>query len=369
MPDAAEYRFGQIHIDVARNSTDDFNPFHDPHRFDRILATPTPADRPRLSARVPLPVFPGRASAVAVRRPGCAGGATLSQLQFHLRPTPCARRSPARSSQADRPEDRPARIVERVLVKKSGRAVLLVRIRDTPEPVVVAAGDLPLAVDLRWLRPRGAAGHAMVPHKRSSSTRPTPRTSRRSAVDQALLLRRDCREGPLPRALPCALASCALLEAGLERGPRLRCRPDGVRRAPHQRGPGGWQLRCAATNVLHILARGPTTVAAAGLGGRRTRAPALPLRRPRAGSAGVYAADIDLAPLQAIAATRHPEALATMIADDRHKRALRPTSRPAATAAGARRRAVAAAWRVTPPTLAAVRLPEGHRSGRTPEYI
>ena len=42
MPDTAEYSFGQIHIDGARNSTDDFNPFHDPNRFDRILRNPYP---------------------------------------------------------------------------------------------------------------------------------------------------------------------------------------------------------------------------------------------------------------------------------------------------------------------------------------
>jgi hypothetical protein len=32
--------FHQIHIDIARNSTDDFNPFHDPLRWHRISANP-----------------------------------------------------------------------------------------------------------------------------------------------------------------------------------------------------------------------------------------------------------------------------------------------------------------------------------------
>ena len=34
------YRFDQTHIDVARNSTDDFNPFHDPQRWQRIAGNP-----------------------------------------------------------------------------------------------------------------------------------------------------------------------------------------------------------------------------------------------------------------------------------------------------------------------------------------
>ncbi len=33
-------RFQPIHIDVARNATDDFNPFHDKHRWQRIVANP-----------------------------------------------------------------------------------------------------------------------------------------------------------------------------------------------------------------------------------------------------------------------------------------------------------------------------------------
>ena len=34
------YCFQQIHIDVARNSTDDFNPFHDPNKWDVVRQNP-----------------------------------------------------------------------------------------------------------------------------------------------------------------------------------------------------------------------------------------------------------------------------------------------------------------------------------------
>lgn len=33
-------RFQPIHIDVARNATDDFNPFHDKHRWHRVVGNP-----------------------------------------------------------------------------------------------------------------------------------------------------------------------------------------------------------------------------------------------------------------------------------------------------------------------------------------
>ena len=37
---APTYVFQQIHLDVARNATDDFNPFHDPHRWHHIRHNP-----------------------------------------------------------------------------------------------------------------------------------------------------------------------------------------------------------------------------------------------------------------------------------------------------------------------------------------
>ncbi len=32
--------FDQFHVDVARNSTDDFNPFHDPQRWRQVVGNP-----------------------------------------------------------------------------------------------------------------------------------------------------------------------------------------------------------------------------------------------------------------------------------------------------------------------------------------
>ena len=35
-----EYCYQQIHIDAARNATDDFNPFHDQKKWNRIHGNP-----------------------------------------------------------------------------------------------------------------------------------------------------------------------------------------------------------------------------------------------------------------------------------------------------------------------------------------
>jgi hypothetical protein len=40
VPQPGQYCFEQLHIDVARNTTDDFNPFHDPRRWQRVRGNP-----------------------------------------------------------------------------------------------------------------------------------------------------------------------------------------------------------------------------------------------------------------------------------------------------------------------------------------
>ena len=37
---AKDFCFQQIHIDVARNATNDYNPFHDPHKYQLIRGNP-----------------------------------------------------------------------------------------------------------------------------------------------------------------------------------------------------------------------------------------------------------------------------------------------------------------------------------------
>jgi hypothetical protein len=305
MPDPAEYRFGQIHIDVARNSTDDFNPFHDPNRFDRILGNP-----------YPLPIVLGFQleclCGFLVERVRCGGderegGDALRFRNFQftfadalwcdeactieVKPTAVRTDPPARSN--------------RVLVKKSGRAVLLGQIRDTGEPVVPAAGSLPLAVDLNQAPDRTALpGTPWFLKRKFLNTSNAKNFLAGSLVDQAYYFDEIAGKVRFPELFPCALASCALLEKAWSDGHDFMADPM-VYVAHAISVDRGLATALRSNDVLHVLTRGPTVVA----GSRALGGSDLALARYHCAGLlrdqGVlYAADIDLAPLHAIAGTR-----------------------------------------------------------------
>ena len=304
MPDTAEYRFGQIHIDVARNSTDDFNPFHDPNRFDRILRNP-----------YPLPIVLGFQleclCGYLVERLRHAGEGYDSDDPLRFRnfnftfadalwcDEVCSIEIKPTAVRTD-----PPALSNRVLVKKSGRAVLLGQIRDTSGPIVGPAADLPLAVDLRHAPDRAMVGGTPWFLKRKFlNTSNAKNFLAGSLVDQAYYLDEIIGKVRFPELFPCALASCALLEKAWSDGHDFMANPM-VYVAHAISVDRGLATALRSNDVLHVLARGPTVVA----GSRALGGSDLALARYHC--AGLvrdqrllYAADIDLAPLHAIAGT------------------------------------------------------------------
>ena len=307
MPDAAEYRFGQVHIDVARNSTDDFNPFHDPCRFDRILGNP-----------YPLPIVLGFQleclCGFLVER--LRDGAEEQDLQAGLRfrnfqftfadalwcDEACTIEVKPTAVRTD-----PPALSNRVLVKKSGRAVLLGQVRDTAEPAVGVAEDLPLAVDLRRAPDRAVLpGTGWFLKRKFLNTSNAKNFLAGSLVDQAWYFDEIAEKVRFPELFPCALASCALLEKAWSDGHDFMADPM-VYVAHAISVDRGLAAALRSNDVLHVLARGPTVVA----GTRALGGSDLALQRYHC--AGLvhdqrvlYCADIDLAPLHAIADARRP---------------------------------------------------------------
>lgn len=307
MPNAALYRFGQIHIDVARNSTDDFNPFHDPNRFDRILVNP-----------YPLPIVLGFQleclCAFLVERL-CGGGdegdparaLRFRNFQFTFadalwRDEACTIEVKPTAVRTD-----PPALSNRVLVKKSGRAVLLGQIRDTPEPVVAAAGDIPFSLDLRRAPDRAVLpGSPWFLKRKFLNTSNAKNFLAGSLVDQAFYFDEIAEKVRFPEIFPCALASCALLEKAWSEGHDFMAEP--MVYVAHAISVDRTLAAALRSNdALHILVRGPAVVA----GSRALGGSDLVLQRYHC--AGLvhdqrllFAADIDLAPLNAIALTRRP---------------------------------------------------------------
>jgi hypothetical protein len=307
MPHAAEHRFAQIHIDVARNSTDDFNPFHDPNRFDRILGNP-----------YPLPIILGFqleclcAFLVERLRDGATArqhdhGLRFRNFQFTFadalwRDEACTIEVKPTAVRTD-----PPALSNRVLVKKSGRAVLLGQVRDTAEPAVGVAEDLPLAVDLRRAPDRAVLpGTGWFLKRKFLNTSNAKNFLAGSLVDQAWYFDEIAEQVRFPELFPCALASCALLEKAWSDGHDFMADPM-VYVAHAISVDRGLAAALRSNDVLHVLARGPTVVA----GTRALGGSDLALQRYHC--AGLvhdqrvlYCADIDLAPLHAIADARRP---------------------------------------------------------------
>jgi len=270
-----EHRFGQIHIDVARNSTDDFNPFHDPHRFDRILANPYPQP---IVLGFQLESCAASWSSACGRRRRAERDPTLRFRNFQFTFADALWRDEACTIDVKpTPEDRPARVVERVLVKKGGRASCSAGPRHARARDQRGRGSA-AAVDLRQLPDRSVLPGTPWFSSASSSTRRTPRTSSPAPSSIRPTTSTRCREGPLPRALPLPLARARCWRRPGARV-RLHGRPDGVRRAPPSAWTGCWQLRCAATTSCTSSRAAPRSSPAAGPSAAATSSPALPLRR------------------------------------------------------------------------------------------
>jgi hypothetical protein len=305
MPDPAEYRFGQIHIDVARNSTDDFNPFHDPNRFDRILGNP-----------YPLPIVLGfqleclcgylveHQRCVNEGREG-SDGLRFRNFQFTFADALWCDEACTIEVKPTAVRTDPPALSNRVLVKKSGQAVLLGQIRDTGAPVVPAAASLPLAVDLYQAPDRTALpGTPWFLKRKFLNTSNAKNFLAGSLVDQAYYFDEIAGKVRFPELFPCTLASCALLEKAWSEGHDFMADPM-VYVAHAISVDRGLATALRSNDVLHILTFGPTVIA----GSRALGGSDLALARYHC--AGLvrdqrvlYAADIDLAPLQAISGTR-----------------------------------------------------------------
>jgi hypothetical protein len=306
MPDAPEYRFGQIHIDVARNSTDDFNPFHDPHRFDRVQGNPYPQP---IVLGFQLECLCGfLVERLRRRTADQAGAAALPFRNFQFTFADalwCGEACTIEVKPTAVRTDPPA-LTNRVVVKKAGRAVLLGQVRDTPGPVVSADEDLARLGDLRQAPDRSVLpGTPWFLKRKFLNNANAKNFLAGSLVDQAYYFDEIAEKVRFPELFPCALASCALLEKAWSEHHDFMADP--MVYVTH-----AITVDCAlaaalrSNDALHVLVRGPMVVT----GTRALGGSELVLQRYHCvglvhDQRVLYAADIDLAPLHAIVGARH----------------------------------------------------------------
>lgn len=213
--------FTQLHIDVARNSTDDFNLFHDSKNWHKIKNNPFQGPITlgfQLESLVEGKVFEFRRSANEQ--------ALISQHRLHFSNYQFAFANAIKAGQAIEVDIKPSQFKQepkpilsnRIMVKSDGNLALLGYKKETVEPLYLMEADFSDQGDLRYQPDRGflASGHFM---KRKFMTTSNAKNFLCGSLrDQSEFFDELQDKVIFPEMFPCALLSSALLEKALKKG-------------------------------------------------------------------------------------------------------------------------------------------------------
>ena len=256
------YCFRQIHIDAARNSTDDFNPFHEPRKCARILGNPYPG-----------PIVLGFQleqlveHAIDLHRDAHGENAFIAEHGLHYsnyQLTFANALFPDETFDVDiRPtlaRTDPPSLANRVVVRKDAGMVLIGHKRETAHPLFLAdrsfdgIGDLRRAEDRAWLR-----GTPWFVKRKYMNTGNAKNFAAGSLCDQGYYFDELENRVRFPEMFATSLLSCALLEKAMNGDPvRTRLLAGGERR--HRTTPGN---RCQG-----LFSRSPCRRGGPGTGSR-----------------------------------------------------------------------------------------------------
>ncbi len=206
--------FRQIHIDAARNATDDFNPFHDPNQWQRIAGNPFGGPIVlgfQLECLAEYLVTRLRATETEGGQPHLAYRNYQFTFAGALRPDEAFRVMLKPTIEGRDPMGGLVRS-NRVVVRKAGGLVLRGQIRDSTTPLALA-GESPPEADLRTLTDRRLLPGGRWFHKRKFMMNSNAKNLiSGSLADQAYYFNELEDHINFPDLFPAALISCALLE-------------------------------------------------------------------------------------------------------------------------------------------------------------
>lgn len=320
MPTFANLRFQQIHIDAARNATDDFNPFHDPGKFPRIRGNP-------YAGSIALGFQLECLCAYLVDRQQETGweedfiaehglGFTHHQFTFasalvcdqdfmvDIKPT---------LTRAD-----PPGLSTRILVRRGEHVVLLGNRREVREPLVPADPALAGLRDLRDAPDRAPlAGTGYFLKRKYLNTGNAKNFLAGSLADQAYYFDELAERVRFPQMFPCALLSCALLERARWAGHAFMTNPM-VYASHHISVDRQLARQLHSNDVLHMLVSDPEPAdPTRGLVGHEREALLYRCYGYLGDGQLLYRARILLIPLAAILASQEPGEQARAPASDR----------------------------------------------------
>ena len=299
-----EYCYQQIHIDAARNATDDFNPFHDQKKWSRIHGNP-----------FGMPIVLGFqiealiAYLVTLFREQSGEHALIEQHQLHFSNFQFTFADVVRPGEPFHVEikrtvnriSESGQLANRIAVKKRGGLVLLGYQRESTVPLCMPdadfsqLGDLDSAEDRSWI-----AQHRYFLKRKFMSTGHGKNFLAGSLVDQHYYFDEMEERVQFPAMFPVALLSCALLEQAKQDNYAFEANP--VVYTSHLVSVDRRLLQALKSNDrLHLLVTVPETVPAGkGLGKK-----GFPQQLHRCfglltGNRILFRAEVAMAPLEAM---------------------------------------------------------------------
>ncbi len=259
----SDYCFQQIHIDAARNATDDFNPFHDPWKWDSIHDNP-----------FGMPIVLGFQlealieHQVTLFREQTGEQALIDNHRLHFANFQFTFADVVRPDEPFHIEIKKTvnRIAEagqlanRVLVKKNAGLVLVGFQRDSMMPLCMPEADfshidgLDAATDRSWI-----AQDSYFMKRKFMNTGHGKNFLAGSLVDQHHYFDELEERVRFPAMFPVALTSCALMEKAWQEGYAFESNP--LVYTSHLISVDRRELgRLKSNDRLHLLVSGPESV-------------------------------------------------------------------------------------------------------------
>jgi hypothetical protein len=254
--------FRQIHIDAARNSTDDFNPFHDPRKCRHIRGNPY-AGAIVLGFQLEFLIE----HAINLHRDVHGEAEFIAQHKLHFSNYQITFANALLSDEPFRLELKPTQVKtappglsNRVVIRKAKTMVMIGYKRETAEPLVLAERSLGSLPDLRQAEDRAfLPGTTYFLKRKFMNTGNAKNFAAGSLCDQAYYF--DELEGRInfPDMFPASLISCALLEKAMSEQHDFMTNPM-VYMAHNISVDRRVATSLGSNDVLNILVEGPELI-------------------------------------------------------------------------------------------------------------
>jgi len=254
--------FQQIHVDAARNATDDFNPFHDPRKTRLIRANPY-AGTIVLGFQLECLI----AHAIALHRRANDEDEFIERHALHFcnyQLTFADALAPDQPFHVDiKPtlvKAAPPSLANRVVIRTDERIVMIGYVRETAEPLVLGAVDIRSLPTLRAMPDRQfVTGTGYFLKRKFMNAANAKNFLAGSLCDQGDYFDELANRFDFPNMFPVALISCALLEKAMNEGHDFLADPM-VYMAHTIAVDRRLARRLRSNDVLHMLVDGPAPV-------------------------------------------------------------------------------------------------------------